>query len=193
MANKNPKSITDGLTPAEIRKEYSRMRAIANKRISRLEAHGYQTEAKYPRVVDAGDIANALADVDRFLKKPTSTVKGWQRYQAGREKAAITLGRQMNVPIDSKEVRRIGKFMDAVKTKYSSLQVTSDVAMDVYKFGRKNHIPMNVLRAHYEEFKNELTDFELLSLKYETEYKPGGGGAGYLERLHAMLGKEKMI
>lgn len=201
MAKRNNPQSVAGKTSKEMRSEYSRLRSIANKRIARLEAAGFRAPARYPKISalqsgaligGSAGLSLALLDVESFLKSSKSTVKGARRYQAGREKAARTLGQQMGINLTGKDVRKIGAFMDALRNKYGALQVTSDVAMDVFKFGQKNKIPMNVLRAHYQEFKDNLTEFEALSRKYQTQYKSGGGGEAYLARLHKMMDKERL-
>ena len=76
-----------------LRKEYSRLRGVAVKRLERLAEAGYTQSAMFkyynnymvmPKLSDIpneGYMIRSLSDIMRFLSKPTSTVSGTKLYR----------------------------------------------------------------------------------------------------------------
>lgn len=90
LRNYNPLHLEREHTEKELRKEYTRLRSIARKRIQRLEKVGYERTSVYKynkRVIDRKlesfrersakrNIAKALATIAQFIENPLSTVTG---------------------------------------------------------------------------------------------------------------------
>lgn len=68
-------------TPREARAEYARLRAVAEKRIQRLQSAGYKIQGPtsfkpLPRGAGETEIYKSLADVARFISQKSSTITG---------------------------------------------------------------------------------------------------------------------
>lgn len=81
----NPQYLMNNYTPSEIRKEYSRTRAIAVKRLTRLAKGGFGETSVYKYNVfntkklselTEKQIPLALSQLARFIDNPLSTVTG---------------------------------------------------------------------------------------------------------------------
>ena len=81
----NPQYLANNYSPSEIRKEYSRVRAIAIKRLNRLAKAGFGETSVYKYNVfntkklselTEKQIPLALSQLARFLDNPLSTVTG---------------------------------------------------------------------------------------------------------------------
>ena len=68
----------------ELRKEYSRQRSIANKRIKRLKAAGLEYERKelFPTLsgLTASEVEKQLSDASKFLRRERTKVRVEKKY-----------------------------------------------------------------------------------------------------------------
>ena len=76
-----------------LRKEYSKLRSVAKKRLERLAKGGYTESSMFkyfnryevmPNIKDVpnrGYLIRSLSDAMRFLSKPTSTISGLKEYR----------------------------------------------------------------------------------------------------------------
>lgn len=179
------------MSPAQMRKEYSHLRSIANKRIQRIKDFNPNFHKPAYSTIKGlnGSVEEALADVQRYLSSGVSTLPGYKSMLASRSKAEQTLAKQMDIP-DTIGGRHIGAFMDSMRTKYGK-QVNSDLAMDVYVWGKRNKVPARLLRNHYEEFKDKLDTLETVEKKYDVMFPSGGSGTAYLDRIRQLIDKEE--
>ena len=107
------------ITDEQLRSEYSRLRAIANKRIKRMEGkpeaqETYQEHAGgFPKVkgMSRSDLVYALGDVTRFLTADRGSLSG---IHYTNKKIAKSLERKgIHVPKD--QLAKFGSFMNAMK------------------------------------------------------------------------------
>ena len=108
---------------AVLRREYSKLRSVAVKRLQRLSSAGFTQNAlfryynQYKVMPKLSDIPNrrylvhALSDVMRFLSKPTSTVKGVREYR--REK--IEQMREHNYDVTEENFDAFVTYMSGVR------------------------------------------------------------------------------
>lgn len=124
----------DTLTPQEIRAEYSRLRAIAQKRIKRLQAAGFRTpnvNLPFVKGLTPGQLANALADVAIFIRARGSTVSGRREEIAQRENTL----RQHYPEIDWDDIDMddFFEYMEAYNDRYGNKIIyPSDEAVTLY-------------------------------------------------------------
>lgn len=129
----------DEWTDSELRKEYTRLRDIAQKRIKRIQQADRfaQTSDVYkeyktgfPKLRDITskkDLGKALADVSRFVRSKGSTVGG------AREVFRQRLKRAGVKEEDVKNVYSIDEWMEIVRLQYSRELFDSDLAVQYYK------------------------------------------------------------
>ena len=107
------------VSDAQIRAEYSRLRAIANKRLGRMEGkpEAVGTFGKLPdkfptvRGMNRAEAVRALADVAQFLTAKRGSISGIKAANKELEKKLKKRG--INVPQD--QIAKFGSFMNAMK------------------------------------------------------------------------------
>lgn len=123
---------------SELRKEYTRLRDIAQKRIKRMsqEAVGKTSDLYnefkhgFPKIRDIimkEDLGKALADVARFVQGETSTVGG-AKISFQRKLKKLGLKEE-----DVKNIYDLDEWMEIVRLKYTRDMFDSDLAVQYYK------------------------------------------------------------
>lgn len=153
------------MTPSEIRKEYSRLRSIANKRIGRLAKQGLTKNvtkfATIQQIKDSSkwDIGSQLAEVSRFLRMKESTVTGAKEKIDDFNVSIINMG-YGNLINSIEDSLKLMAYFDALREKISDKLYDSGDALDVYEQGQRLNIPVEKLIEHYEEFAPNLSKLE---------------------------------
>ena len=143
-SNYTPQSIRSafGGTPEEqmssMRAEYSRLRAVAQKRLQRLSKSDYSGSEIYKyyndqfkKLKDISDnkLPEALVSVNRFLQNPLSTIKGQTNLRNERiEKLRSYLDDDGKViyDVNAKNFQRVVDVMDQIRSMISSKLYDSD-------------------------------------------------------------------
>lgn len=181
------------MTDTAIRREYSRLRSIANKRLDRLARAGLNQTAlsgyKYPTIADIeqssrSTIASELADVSKWLRQDTSTIKGerervknFQNYLSGQGVGDIA-----DTP---EKLYEFFDFLDDVREKHKDLaQKPSDPVIletaDLLTEGERLNIPREMLLDNYKLFVSHLDQLE--------ELQPTKGGRKFSsQRMNALI------
>lgn len=154
---------SDIFTFKEAKKEYSRLRSIANKRLQRLgksEFAGSTTyknwSAGFETLENLGkerDLRKALYDVARFLNTKTSTVTGARKAQSEFVKTMNEMGYTF---INRQNAQQFGEFMREVKKHADYKGRDSEQLVDLYKTAKEKRIEPLSLAKNYEKwFDNE--------------------------------------
>lgn len=133
-----------------LRQEYSRLRAIAQKRLARLGASEFREDMPYQRYKDrlptiaemkakAGsrymsELAKALSDVASFVSMQTSTIAGARERQ---RKVLEGLEAHGVEGVTSGNLREFGKFMEILRSKLLDRIYDSKRAYQVYSQARR--------------------------------------------------------
>ena len=170
------------MTDAAIRKEYSKLRSIANKRLARLQAQGLNMTARtgyrFPTIKSVEEsskstVASELADVSKFLKDEYhSTLKGEKRFindfqEIMKEKGFSDLVETAD------EVYQVLDFLDDVREIYKDKLLPSDVLQALQEAERLD-IPKDMLYENIEMFVSHLDELK--------NVKPSKGGAAFSSR-----------
>lgn len=134
-------------TDAEIRREYSRLRDIAQKRLQTLARNepasfAYRKNAgQYPAARDltTAAIRDKLPQLARFIAAKTGTVRGIREQ---RNKALDTLHEHGYTFLNKSNIRQFGEFMEAFRADKALQVVGSPVAAEL--FGAAKERQMNV-------------------------------------------------
>lgn len=176
-----------------IRREYSRLRGIANKRLGRLAKAGLNPTAlsgyKFPTISQIEEsslstIASELADVSKWLRQDTSTVKGerervknFQNYMGEQGAGDI---------VDTPEkLYEFFDFLDEIRDEHKETQLPpSDVllleAADVLTEGERLNIPRDMLIDNFQLFRSHLDQLE--------DIQPTKGGRRFSrQRMNALI------
>ena len=87
----HPEALQEGYTERELRREYSRLRDVAQKRLKRLGASEFRDTAAFRynesrfiptrEISDKDELSHLLSDISKFLTASTSTVTGQKEYR----------------------------------------------------------------------------------------------------------------
>lgn len=112
-------------TEKELRKEYSRMRDTAQKRLKRLKAGGFDTTAvyklnvnRYKKLKNIGskkDLISRMSDMYRFLSSEASKLGGMHKIEEHRIKELHEGGYTW---VNQTNIKEFGTFMNFIKALY---------------------------------------------------------------------------
>lgn len=150
-----------------LRKMYSEFRSIANKRIQRLTAAGYgKSVSMFPTIqqikdTDKIDMATALADVQKFLRSPRTTVSGQKRFMNDFRETMTEKG-YGDLVETNEEIMQMIDYMDYLREQYSEKLFDSGDALDVLQQGQRLNIPADKLKENFDLFASNLDKMEKL-------------------------------
>ena len=140
-----------------IRKEYTRLRDIAQKRLKRLDAAGYsdtqtykQNVAHYPKLKDIKsifDLAQRISDLANFVKSPGSTVSG---LKSRRQKTLEKLHEHEYSFVDESNLDAYGEFMEEYRNQKLDQEYDSGDAYDTFKVMEKHGIDPKDIKDDFE-------------------------------------------
>ena len=143
---------------AEARKEYSRLRNIALKRLDRLAQAGYSDSdiykynaGRYPTLKEIStnrQLYEALSSLAWFITAKGSTVSGQREYE---ETMRSTLSERFGTPEDM-DLKKFGAFMEYMRAKYQGKDYDSERSARVYRESLKKGITLQQLERHQKIF-----------------------------------------
>lgn len=153
----------DIFTLKEARKEYSKLRSIARKRLERMsrsEFAGSTTyknwESGFETLENLGkerDLRKALYDVARFLNIKTSTITGARKSQAEFVKTMQEMGYTW---VNRQNAQQFGEFMREVKKHEDYKGRDSEQLVELFRTAKEKRIDPQSLAKNYERwFENE--------------------------------------
>lgn len=146
----------DVWTPQQIRREYSRLRDIAEKRLKRLaiaepESYAYRHNVgKYApaRGQSTEALAEQMPELARFIAAKTGSVKG---IRAQRNKAVATLQESGYDFVTPANITEFGEFMEASReTKLGKVVYTEIIA--TYRFMQEQSIPWARVKEDFAQW-----------------------------------------
>ncbi len=146
----------DVWTPQQIRREYSRLRDIAEKRLKRLaiaepESYAYRHNVgKYApaRGQSTEALAEQMPELARFIAAKTGTVKG---IRAQRNKAVATLKESGYDFVTPANIKEFGEFMEASReTKLGKVVYTEIIV--TYRFMQEQNIPWARVKEDFAQW-----------------------------------------
>ena len=146
-----------------LRKEYTRLRKIANKRLARLQASKYKdTElAKeyaggFTILANVADLPRELTALARFVASEKSSISGLKRMET---KAISTLQQHGYTFINAGNVGQFGAFMEEMRQAgYSKLYSSEFLANWWSEKGRGKRDNTDILKREFEKYVNKNMD-----------------------------------
>lgn len=147
----NPQYLINNYTASEIRKEYSRLRAIALKRLSRLSKAGFgkssaykynATNTKKLSELSQRQVPLALSQLARFIDNPLSTVTG--QYDLRDRK--IKKLRSYGYDVTEENFQNFTDFMDLLSEQATDLQYDSDALVELWEATRYKVSPTQLAK-----------------------------------------------
>lgn len=177
-----PEYTRDNLSPDEIRKEYSRLRVIADRRLKALQRAGYGDTQQYltntgkfkaaSKVRDV-DLPYALYQVSRFIASKISTPTGIKRME---KNAIATLHEHGYTFVNKGNIKEFGKYMEWTRSIGLSGILSSERAAElfsehsvaevkkVYAATQKRLIDPTEVLKNFETYQENLTRLHHLSI-----------------------------
>ncbi len=141
------------MTPEQVRKEYAKLRSIANKRIARFKKDPIfrQSETAKREFVPSTKSKNPyldLLEVSNFLRQPT-TLREERRHINDLIKALNESGYKY---ININNIFLFIQFMQEVQEAFDHMLFDSDVIAKLFNEGMKNKISEDDLRKMVDEY-----------------------------------------
>ena len=148
------------MSDSAIRKAYSELRSIANKRLGRLEKQGLgmaaRTGYKFPTIssIESSSkmtVASQLADVSKFLRDPRTTVTGEKQFLADFQEMMTEKG-YSDLVTDVDQIYRTIEFMEEIRETNNNKVLPSGDALDALQQAERLKIPMDKFKENIDLF-----------------------------------------
>lgn len=160
------------MSPKEIRKTYAELRKVATLRQKRLKAAfprsaltGTGKWWKFPTtksMKSTQKVAEALAEVSRFLTNPLSTVTAQKKQiQELHEEFAARFG----IEVSKEEIPQFFNFMDELRARYGAKMVDSKRTAELFREMQRKNISKENIMKNFGFFMENLDDIKLLDIK----------------------------
>lgn len=159
-----------------VRKEYTRLRDISQKRLKRLAKAGYaDTEtykrnvAHYPKLKDVRsryDLAQRLSDLARFIESARSTVSGMK---SSRRKALETFEEHGYDFVNKSNLDDFGAFMEEYRNQKLDQEYDSGEAADAFRVLEKQKINPETVKEDFEFWLENREEADKVRVK-KSEY-----------------------
>lgn len=157
-----------GMSAKAIRSEYSRLRSIANKRLSRLQSQNIGMKARegfrFPSIKEIeqnyhGDVGSALADVSHWLADPRSSVTGEKKFLK-EFKEMFESKKYGDLVQTTEQIYNTIRFLEEVRSDHSDQLLPSGDALDALQQAERLKIPTEKLLSKIELFTAHLEELE---------------------------------
>lgn len=148
---------------SQVRKEYTRLRDVAQKRLKRLKEAGYEdTEAyrrnvvHYPKLKDIktkSELAQRLSDLSRFIKSELSTVSGIKERE---RKTLESLSEHGYDFVNAGNLADFGDFMEQYRDQLLDMEYDSGDAAEVYQVAIKHKLDPEEVAQNFEFYLENL-------------------------------------
>lgn len=155
----NPQYLINNYTSSEIRKEYSRLRAIAVKRLSRLSKAGFGKSSAYKYNVSntrklselrERQVPLALSQLARFIDNPLSTVTG--QYELRTQK--IKKLQSQDYDVTEENFQNFTDFMELLSEQAVDLEYDSEAVVELWEATRYKVSPSALAKDLESWLKN---------------------------------------
>lgn len=164
----NPVNISK-YSEKEQRAAYGKLRAIANKRIEKLERHGKDIKAtkdineyfgdnRVPKISELGDVSlsDALLEVSHFLRSRTK-IQDINAFERNQVKTFRDMGFKQ---INQQNLKKFGDFMEEVRQRNRARLRDSFRAVRVFEAAERLHINPMKLYENMEYYGGDLEAWE---------------------------------
>ena len=155
----NPQYLINNYTPSEVRKEYSRLRAIAVKRLFRLSKAGFGNSSAYKynatntkklSELTERQVPLFLSQLARFIHNPLSTVTGQYELRAQKIKKL----RSYDYDVTEENFQNFTDFMELLSEQATDLQYDSEALVKLWEATRYKVSPTQLAKDLESWLKN---------------------------------------
>lgn len=153
----------------EARAEYSRLRAIANKRIARLNKGGFENNfRKFPTLKELGELtARDLNSLKSFVANPWTKSGVRREYYKKEDKKTSDALKAYGYDIPPDQIRAFTQFMEnwrktemAKGKRYRASDQTAEVFQNALKLG----VPSSEILKHQKAFMNHASELARMEI-----------------------------
>lgn len=155
-----PKFLQENFTEAELRKEYTRLRDIAQKRLKRLAASEFhdsefyrQWSNRFPKLADARSkraVAIGLSDLEIFLNKREGSVSGMRE---ARKKHISALHEHGYDFVNEENFDDFTDFMEYARASNYGGMLDSDEVVEMYNEGLQKGDSLEDIRDTFDNYQ----------------------------------------
>lgn len=170
----------------EMRREYTELRKVANRRAQRLRKAGFENTDLANRFfapqssLSDDDIKAELLDVSRYLRDERTFVQGMREYDKTMKKSLEKYG-----DVISKDPKRFGDFMKNARARAGGQLPNSERTRSAYENAVKRGMRPETLEIHFSSY---LDDKDKLDKLAETLYELPETGRLTIDKLWQALG-----
>lgn len=150
-----PQALQEGYSEKELRREYSRLRSVARKRLERFEGSEFEdsnvyryNKGKYvplSQVSNKGELVHLLSDVARFLTAEAGSVTG---QRAIRDKAIATWHEKGYGWINKSNYAAFSRFLEFSREFVG--QPYMEKAAELFRRADDQGVPVEQIRSNFE-------------------------------------------
>ena len=177
------------MTESQIRKEYSKLRSVANKRLTRMQKLNIGMKARegfrFPTIKEIEgsiySVGSMLADVSKWVSDYRSSVTGEKQFLNDFQEMFIEKGYE-NLVQSTEQIYTTIKFLESIREDYNDQLLPSGDALDALQQAERLKIPHDILLENIDLFVAHLDDLE--------NVQPTKGGRKFsTRRLNALIKK----
>ena len=155
----------DILTPDEMRKHYSYLRSVANKRLSKFKGTEFEDSMSYTKnknkfvplskIENERDLRYKLYELNKFIRAESSSVTGLKRI---RNRAIETAHEHGMTWLNKSNIKQFGEYMDFLRSKYGAKQFDSERAQELFGQSIKRKIDPMGIAEDFQFFRNHVDE-----------------------------------
>lgn len=177
------------MTESEIRAEYSKLRSVANKRLSRMAKLNIGMKARegfrFPTIKEIEgsiySVGSMLADVSKWVSDYRSSVTGEKQFLNDFQEMFTEKG-YGDLVETTEQIYTTIKFLESIREDYNDQLLPSGDALDALQQAERLKIPHEILLENIDLFVQHLDDLE--------NVQPTKGGRKFsTRRLNALIKK----
>lgn len=144
-----------------VKEAFQHLKGVANKRIGRMEAQGLGRPGMKKfgsmRGMSEEQMRQGLADVSRWLREPSHTVRGYKSQRAAMIDAFHEKGYDW---VNEENYEDFIDYMEELREEYGSKVFDSSAAADVYGQTDRIGIPSDVVKKNFDYFADHLDELD---------------------------------
>lgn len=148
------------MADSAVRSAYAALRSVAQKRVGRMAAQGLGRDLpSFPKTrgLSNEEARQQLAEVSRWIRQPSHTVKGYKRQMAYNLERFHEKGYDF---VDESNYEDFIQYMEELREEYGSKAFDSGDAADVYNNAQRIGIPTDTVKKNFDYFANHLEELD---------------------------------
>ena len=175
-----PQALREGYSEEELRREYSRLRSVARKRLERFQGSDFEdsnvyryNKGKYvplSNVSNKGELVHLLSDVARFLTAEAGSVSG---QRAIRDKAITTCNEKGYTWINKSNYAAFARFLEFAREFVG--QPYMEKVAELFRRADNQGVPVEQIKSYFEWYwKNFDPDSSVMPIAPKKEGRNNG-------------------